>query len=135
MSKRDRTRPAPQARTRSAGSESRARSSNALDHVEFSVVPTYEPYLGDAPRYGYTSPLPSPPAKRKAIPGKALKPFQPSRLAAGYLDPNRVQKTPPRPDLTPCRAIAVRREVLFATNSTGKGSHAPKVKFTNRRCK
>lgn len=34
-----------------------------------------------------------------------------------------------------CVARHQRREVLFATQRTGAGSHARKIKFTNKRCK
>lgn len=46
----------------------------------------------------------------------------------------RPQKKPPAAVST-CVARHQRREVLFATQRTGAGSTARKIKFTNRRCK
>lgn len=133
MSKRDRrdTRPAPQARTRSAGSDNPVRARSDLDTVQVSIVPRYQAPLVSTYEGMPTRQVPI----KRPVQAKPVKPFQPSRIRFGYQDPNKVQKIAPRPDLTPCQAIARRREVLFATNRTGKGAHAPKVNFTNRSCK
>lgn len=41
----------------------------------------------------------------------------------------------PLADAVHCVKSKVKRQILFATRSTGKGSHSPKLHYSNRNCK
>lgn len=80
---------------------------------------------------------PQPIAFRKG-PYRPYERFKAGSQGVGTFEPEKRLEVPLKASklhVDPCFKAKLRREVLFANRSTGKGSHAPKVKFTNRRCK